>query len=76
MKMMIGLEIGDDDRVERLQRVAHVDDAFAFIHDFREYLRTQERKVNPENRDGISAMRNNFNDMLLDSGIVLDTLYT
>jgi len=76
MKTIISVEIGDDDNQERIQRIAHVEDAFAFIHEFQQYLRTQYKYVEPENRDDISALRTVFSDMLFENGIVLDTLYT
>ena len=75
MKKLITIEINENDSEEVLQRVAHVDDAFAFIHEFQQYLRTQYKYVEPENRDDISALRTVFSDMLFENGIVLDTLY-
>jgi len=76
MKTVISVEIGDDDNLERIQRIAHVDDAFAFIHEYQQYLRTQYKYVEPENRDDISAMRTVFSDMLFENGLVLDALYS
>ena len=76
MKTIISVEIGDDDNLERIQRIAHVDDAFAFIHEYQQYLRTQYKYVEPENRDDISAMRTVFSDMLFENGLVLDALYS